>query len=36
MKNLFTEINLVLERFHENNKECINIYIKNNYLYSLL
>lgn len=36
MKEMFTEINLRFESFLKNNENNINIYIKNNYLYSLL
>ena len=36
MKSLFTEINIRFERFLKKNENNINIYIKNNYLYSLL
>lgn len=36
MKEMFTEINLIVERFFKKNENNIHIYIKNNYLYSLL
>lgn len=36
MKSLFTEIDLIFESFLKKNENNINIYIKNNYLYSLL
>lgn len=33
MKDIFTQIDLIFERFLKNNKNNMNIYIKNNYLY---
>lgn len=36
MKDMFTEINLRFERFLKKNENNVHIYIKNNYIYSLL
>lgn len=36
MKEMFTGVNIRFESFLKKNENNINIYIKNNYLYSLL